>query len=133
MVIPPQSEQMDSESADMLAALRRQIQPHLMMAALTTPPRIPGSHGPPAAQLNYSLPLPSYMMHVSVTRSSLISLMLSELIVTSSSSLHHVKSEAQEQQQRLSVKTEETEDGDEENVSDVPLNLVATSLAEDTH
>nr|XP_050854742.1 uncharacterized protein LOC127065855 isoform X2 [Vespula vulgaris] len=107
-VIPPQSEQMDSESADMLAALRRQIQPHLMMAALT-PPRIPGSHGPPAAQLNYSLPLPSYMMH-------------------------HVKTEAQEQQQqRLSVKTEETEDGDEENVSDVPLNLVATSLAEDTH
>lgn len=45
-----------------------------------------------------------------------------------------MKTEAQEQQQqRLSVKTEETEDGDEENVSDVPLNLVATSLAEDTH
>lgn len=130
-VVPPQSEQMDSESADMLAALRRQIQPHLMMAL--TPPRIPGNHGPPVAQLNYSLPLPSYMMHVSVTRSSLISLMLSELIVTSFSFLQHVKSEAQEQQQRLSVKTEETEDGDEENVSDVPLNLVATSLAEDTH
>lgn len=73
---------MDSESADMLAALRRQIQPHLMMAALT-PPRIPGSHGPPAAQLNYSLPLPSYMMHVSVTRSLLILLMLFELIITS--------------------------------------------------
>ncbi|XP_035730815.1 uncharacterized protein LOC118445436 [Vespa mandarinia] len=106
-VIPPQSEQMDSESADMLAALRRQIQPHLMMAALT-PPRIPANHGPPAAQLNYSLPLSSYMMH-------------------------HVKTEAQDQQQRLSVKTEEIEDGDEENVSDVPLNLVATSLAEDTH
>lgn len=62
----PQSEQMDAESADMLAALRRQIQPHLMMAALT-PPRLPGAHPPPpAAQLNYSLPLPSYMMHVSV-------------------------------------------------------------------
>ncbi|KAK2574951.1 hypothetical protein KPH14_008714 [Odynerus spinipes] len=105
-VIPPQSEQMDSESADMLAALRRQIQPHLMMAALT-PPRIPSTHAPPAAQLNYSLPLPSYMMH-------------------------HVKTESQEQH-HLSVKTEDTEEGEEENVSDVPLNLVATSLAEDTH
>lgn len=64
-ILVPQSEQMDAESADMLAALRRQIQPHLMMAALT-PPRIPGAHPPaPTAQLNYSLPLPSYMMHVS--------------------------------------------------------------------
>lgn len=65
-ILPPQSEQMDAESADMLAALRRQIQPHLMMAAALTPPRIPGAHPPPAAaQLNYSLPLPTYMMHVS--------------------------------------------------------------------
>ncbi|KZC05730.1 GATA-binding factor A [Dufourea novaeangliae] len=106
--LPPQSEQMDAESADMLAALRRQIQPHLMMAAALTPPRIPGAHPPScAAQLNYSLPLPSYMMH-------------------------HVKAEGQEQC-HLSGEAEEIEDGDEENVSDVPLNLVATSLSEETH
>lgn len=68
-ILAPQSEQMDAESADMLAALRRQIQPHLMMAALT-PPRIPGAAHPPVptAQLNYSLPLPSYMMHVSTIK-----------------------------------------------------------------
>ena len=68
----PQSEQMDAESADMLAALRRQIQPHLMMAALT-PPHISGGHPPTqTAQLNYSLPLPSYMMHVSIIQRSVI-------------------------------------------------------------
>ncbi|XP_012171655.2 transcription factor stalky isoform X2 [Bombus terrestris] len=106
-ILAPQSEQMDAESADMLAALRRQIQPHLMMAALT-PPRIPGAHPPaPTAQLNYSLPLPSYMMH-------------------------HVKAEGREQC-HLSTEAEETEAGDEENVSDVPLNLVATSLSEEAH
>ncbi|XP_003485118.1 transcription factor stalky-like isoform X1 [Bombus vosnesenskii] len=106
-ILAPQSEQMDAESADMLAALRRQIQPHLMMAALT-PPRIPGAHPPaPTAQLNYSLPLPSYMMH-------------------------HVKAEGREQC-HLSTEVEETEAGDEENVSDVPLNLVATSLSEEAH
>lgn len=56
---------MDAESADMLAALRRQIQPHLMMAALT-PTRISSGHPPPStAQLNYSLPLPNYLIHVS--------------------------------------------------------------------
>lgn len=70
----PKLEQMDAESADMLAALRRQIQPHLMMAALT-PPRLPGAYQPPpTAQLNYSLPLPSYMMHVSVKYSSAFNL-----------------------------------------------------------
>lgn len=53
---------MDAESADMLAALRRQIQPHLMMAALT-PTRISGGHPPPPAA--FPLPLPSYMIHVS--------------------------------------------------------------------
>lgn len=59
------TEQMDAESADMLAALRRQIQPHLMMAALA-PTRISAGHPPPpAAQLNYSLALPNYMIHVS--------------------------------------------------------------------
>ncbi|XP_076235230.1 uncharacterized protein LOC143179766 [Calliopsis andreniformis] len=107
--LTPKLEQMDAESADMLAALRRQIQPHLMMAALT-PPRIPGAYQPPpAAQLNYSLPLPSYMMH-------------------------HVKAEGREQQQyHLPTEAEETEEGDGENVSDVPLNLVATSLSEETH
>lgn len=56
------TEQMDAESADMLAALRRQIQPHLMMAALT-PARISSSHPPPPA--TYSIPLSSYMIHVS--------------------------------------------------------------------
>ncbi|XP_012152594.1 uncharacterized protein LOC100877935 isoform X4 [Megachile rotundata] len=106
-ILTPQSEQMDAESADMLAALRRQIQPHLMMAALT-PPRIPGAHPPVvASQLNYSLPLPSYMMH-------------------------HVKTEGREQC-HLSADTEDTEEGDTENVSDVPLNLVATSLSEEAH
>lgn len=35
-------------------------------------------------------------------------------------------------QRHLSV-DEEMDEGDEENVSDVPLNLVATSLSEETH
>ncbi|XP_015595384.1 uncharacterized protein LOC107267792 isoform X2 [Cephus cinctus] len=109
-ILPTQSEQMDAESADMLAALRRQIQPHLMMAALT-PQRIPGAHAhppPPTAQLNYSLPIPSYMMH-------------------------HVKTEGREQQRHSPDDVEEPDDGDEENVSDVPLNLVATTLSEEAH
>lgn len=59
---PSATEPLDAESADMLAALRRQIQPHLMMAALT-PTRIPGGHPPPPAA--FSLPLSSYMIHVS--------------------------------------------------------------------
>ncbi|XP_066601370.1 uncharacterized protein [Prorops nasuta] len=108
--LAPQPDQMDSESADMLAALRRQIQPHLMMAALT-PPRLPGATHPPpsAAQLNYSLSLPTYIMH-------------------------HIKTaEGREGQQHTGVKSDDPEDGDEENVSDVPLNLVATSLSEDAH
>ncbi|XP_012271783.1 uncharacterized protein LOC105695085 [Orussus abietinus] len=100
--------QMDAESADMLAALRRQIQPHLMMAALT-PPRLPGAHPPPSvAQLNYSLPLSTYMMH-------------------------HIKTEGREQPHQGSDDPEAGEEGDEENVSDVPLNLVATSLSEGAH
>ncbi|CAL1678886.1 unnamed protein product [Lasius platythorax] len=99
------TEQMDAESADMLAALRRQIQPHLMMAALT-PARISSGHPPPPAA--YSIPLPSYMIH------------------------QHAKAE-ERVQRHLSLDTEETDEGDEENVSDVPLNLVATSLSEETH
>lgn len=68
-MLPSSAEQMDPESADMLAALRRQIQPHLMMAALT-PPRIPGVHAPQsAAQLNYSHPLTNYMLQVSFLNS----------------------------------------------------------------
>jgi len=35
-------------------------------------------------------------------------------------------------QRHLSV-DEDADEGDEENVSDVPLNLVATSLSEETH
>ena len=59
--LPTQTDHMDAESADMLAALRRQIQPHLMMAALT-PSRIPSAHVPPSsAQMNYSLPLPGFL------------------------------------------------------------------------
>ncbi|XP_014599813.1 PREDICTED: GATA zinc finger domain-containing protein 21-like [Polistes canadensis] len=100
--VPPQSEQSDSEKV-MLAALRQTIQPHLLMGGL---PRIPGSHGPFSTTLNFPM-MSGYV-------------------------LHPVKTEAPEQQQCLSVKTEETQEGDEENVSDVPLNLVATSLAEDT-
>ncbi|XP_043490143.1 transcription factor stalky-like [Polistes fuscatus] len=101
--VPPQSEQSDSEKV-MLAALRQTIQPHLLMGGL---PRIPGTHGPFSTTLNFSM-MQGYV-------------------------LHSVKTEAQEQQQCLSAKTEETQEEDEENVSDdVPLNLVATSLAEDT-
>ncbi|XP_029159149.1 GATA zinc finger domain-containing protein 21-like isoform X2 [Nylanderia fulva] len=100
------TEQMDAESADMLAALRRQIQPHLMMAAALTPARIPSGHPPPPAA--YSIPLPSFMIH------------------------QHAKAE-ERVQRHLSLDTEETDEGDEENVSDVPLNLVATSLSEETH
>ncbi|XP_011634536.1 transcription factor gaf1 [Pogonomyrmex barbatus] len=96
-------EQMDAESADMLEALRRQIHPQLMMAALT-PTHIPSGHPPPPA--TYPIPLSSYMIH------------------------QHVK--AEEAQRRLSM-DEEADEGDEENVSDVPLNLVATSLSEETH
>jgi len=55
-------EQMDAESADMLNALRQQIHPQLMMHAALTPTRIPGHPPPPVA---YSLPLSSYMIHVS--------------------------------------------------------------------
>ena len=59
--LPTQTDHMDAESADMLAALRRQIQPHLMMAALT-PSRIPGVHVPPSpAQMNYAIPLTNFL------------------------------------------------------------------------
>ncbi|XP_011497247.1 PREDICTED: box A-binding factor-like [Ceratosolen solmsi marchali] len=103
-------EPMDPESADMLAALRRQIQPHLMMAALTTPPQaargVPQVRGGPlaGAPINFSIPLSSFMMH-------------------------HVKTEDERQDEADDI----DDDGDEENISDVPLNLVATSLAEEAH
>lgn len=56
---------MDVESSDMLTALRRQIQPHLLMTALT-PTHIPtaGHPSPPAAQ-HFQLALPNYIIHVS--------------------------------------------------------------------
>lgn len=98
-------EQMDAESADMLNALRQQIHPQLMMHAALTPTHIPGGHPPPPVA--YSIPLSSYMIH------------------------QHVKTE-ERMQRHLSV-DEEADEGDEENVSDVPLNLVATSLSEETH
>ncbi|XP_071649525.1 uncharacterized protein [Temnothorax longispinosus] len=98
-------EQMDTESADMLNALRQQIHPQLMMHAALTPTRIPGGHPPPPVA--YSIPLSSYMIH------------------------QHVKTE-ERMQRHLSV-DEEADEGDEENVSDVPLNLVATSLSDETH
>ncbi|XP_063995598.1 GATA zinc finger domain-containing protein 11-like isoform X2 [Diachasmimorpha longicaudata] len=100
-IAPAQADQMDAESADMLAALRRQIQPHLMMAALT-PSHMSSGH-PPTSQLNYPLPLSTYMMH-------------------------HVKPEPRERHD-----SEDMEDCDDENVSDVPLNLVSTSLSEEAH
>ncbi|KAJ8665287.1 hypothetical protein QAD02_006949 [Eretmocerus hayati] len=102
-------EAMDPDSADMLAALRRQIQPHLMMAALTNAASSPqsghvphGVRGSPlgGAPLNFPIPLSSFMMH-------------------------HVKTENEGD--------DIDDDGDEENVSDVPLNLVATSFAEEAH
>ncbi|KAI4501947.1 hypothetical protein M0802_002629 [Mischocyttarus mexicanus] len=104
--VPPQSEQSEQSESEqaMLAALRHSIQPHILMGGLS---RIqPGNHGPFSATLNFP------MAHNYVLQS--------------------VKTEAQEQQQCFSVKTEEIQEEDEENVSDVPLNLVATSLAEDT-
>ncbi|XP_015111316.1 GATA zinc finger domain-containing protein 21 isoform X2 [Diachasma alloeum] len=100
-IAPAHADQMDAESADMLAALRRQIQPHLMMAALT-PSHMSSGH-PPTSQLNYPLPLSTYMMH-------------------------HVKPEPRERHD-----SEDMEDCDDENVSDVPLNLVSTSLSEEAH
>ncbi|XP_018373303.1 PREDICTED: uncharacterized protein LOC108767772 [Trachymyrmex cornetzi] len=102
---PSIREQMDAESADMLNALRQQIHPQLMMHAALTPTRIPGGHPPPSVA--YSLPLSSYMIHP------------------------HMKTE-ERVQRHLSV-DEDADEGDEENVSDVPLNLVATSLSEETH
>lgn len=36
-------------------------------------------------------------------------------------------------QRHMSVDVEEAEEDDEENISDVPLNLVATTLSEETH
>ncbi|XP_011699425.1 PREDICTED: uncharacterized protein LOC105456811 isoform X2 [Wasmannia auropunctata] len=98
-------EQMDAESADMLNALRQQIHPQLMMHAALTPTRIPGGHPPPSVA--YSLPLSNYMIH------------------------QHVKNE--ERMQRHLSMDEDADEGDEENVSDVPLNLVATSFSEETH
>lgn len=66
----PPPEQMDPESADMLEALRRQIQPHLMMAALSTPPQAQVRGAPlGASPINFSIPpsaLTSFMMHVSI-------------------------------------------------------------------
>lgn len=43
-----------------------------------------------------------------------------------------MKAEGREQC-HLSTDIEETEEADAENVSDVPLNLVATSLSEEAH
>ncbi|XP_053596551.1 uncharacterized protein LOC103574193 isoform X2 [Microplitis demolitor] len=140
-VVPAsQSEQMDAESADMLAALRRQIQPHLMMAALT-PQNLSGTHPPVSAgaQLNYPLPLSSYMMHVStphmysvdlvsrVTRDGITGggMKASDVI----NFAQHMKTEPRER----SSTSDDADDGDEDNVSDVPLNLVATSLSEEAH
>lgn len=45
----------------------------------------------------------------------------------------HVKTEGTRVQRHLSVDTEEADEGDEENASDVPLNLVATSLSDQAH
>lgn len=131
---------MDAESADMLAALRRQIQPHLMMAALT-PQNLSGTHPPVSAgaQLNYPLPLSSYMMHVStphmysvdlvsrVTRDGITGggMKASDVI----NFAQHMKTEPRER----SSTSDDADDGDEDNVSDVPLNLVATSLSEEAH
>ncbi|XP_033215568.1 GATA-type transcription factor sreA-like isoform X2 [Belonocnema kinseyi] len=111
--LPPQTDHMDAESADMLAALRRQIQPHLMMAALT-PSRIPGAHGPPsAAQLNYGLPISNFLP------------------------MPNMKSEGRDHHhhhhQASSDDGDDTMDGVGDNFSDVPLNLVATSLSEGAH
>ncbi|XP_034935320.1 GATA-type transcription factor sreA-like isoform X2 [Chelonus insularis] len=137
-VVSTKTEQMDAESADMLAALRRQIQPHLMMAALT-PQNLSGTHSPTAAaQLNYPLPLSSYMMHVSTPHMysvDLVSRVTRDGISVGSPKTsdimnftQHVKNEARE-----CSTSEEADDGDEDNVSDVPLNLVATSLSEEAH
>lgn len=140
---------MDAESADMLAALRRQIQPHLMMAALT-PPHLSGGHPPPtAASLNYSLPLSTYMMHVSTPQTYSVDLVSRltrdadhrQISTTNTSEAvnfaQHAKAEARDhsRSRRPSDDDDEADDdnGDEENISDLPLNLVATSLSEEAH
>lgn len=136
---------MDAESADMLAALRRQIQPHLMLAALTPPHLSSGHPAASPAQLNYSLPLSTYMMsHVSTPSTYSIDL-VSRLAQTAPSTnttntshqavnfTQHVKNEARDRSTSRRPSDEEPDDGDEENISDLPLNLVATSLSEEAH
>ncbi|XP_063995597.1 GATA zinc finger domain-containing protein 11-like isoform X1 [Diachasmimorpha longicaudata] len=135
-IAPAQADQMDAESADMLAALRRQIQPHLMMAALT-PSHMSSGH-PPTSQLNYPLPLSTYMMHVSTPHMYSVDLVsrvtrdgTNGSTINSSDALNfaqHVKPEPRERHD-----SEDMEDCDDENVSDVPLNLVSTSLSEEAH
>ncbi|XP_011310283.1 uncharacterized protein [Fopius arisanus] len=134
-IAPAQADQMDAESADMLAALRRQIQPHLMMAALT-PSHLSSGH-PPSSQLNYPLPLSTYMMHVSTPHMYSVDLVSrvtrdgTNGSTNSSDALNfaqHVKEEPRDRHD-----SEEMDDCDDENVSDVPLNLVSTSLSEEAH
>ncbi|CAG5093598.1 Similar to pnr: GATA-binding factor A (Drosophila melanogaster) [Cotesia congregata] len=136
-----QSEQMDAESADMLAALRRQIQPHLMMAALR-PQNLSGAHPPAsaaAAQLNYPLPLSTYMMHVSTPHMysvDLVSRVTRDGTTgggTKASDVINFAQRMKTEPRERSSTSDDADDGDEDNVSDVPLNLVATSLSEEAH
>ena len=148
---PIQPEPMDNESADMLAALRRQIQPHLMMAALTPPHLTTGHVNPSAPQLNYSIPLSSYMMQVSTPQTYSIDLVsrltrdANHAAMTNTSDVvnfaQHVKNEPRDNSRSSRRPSDDddddddddVDDGDEENINDLPLNLVATSMAEEAH
>jgi hypothetical protein len=95
----------NEDPVDMLAALRRQIQPHLMLALQATP----------ESSKSISLSTSSNHNHLSPVVS-----------VPSAYAMVQVKAEPME-----SAGEEEEEDEDEdENMADLPLNLVSTTLAE---
>ncbi|XP_023314693.1 uncharacterized protein LOC106649701 isoform X2 [Trichogramma pretiosum] len=108
----PSMEPMDQESANMLVALRSQIQPHLLLAAAMTqnpnmsnpsasirPPQMPRS------SMNYNMPMTTFLQQ-----------------------MQNIKTEDERQDENG-----ELDDDDDDNVSDLPLNLVSTSLAEEAH
>jgi len=94
----------NEDPVDMLAALRRQIQPHLMLALQATP----------ESSKSISLSTSSSHNHLSPVVS-----------VPSAYAMVQVKAEPME-----SAGEEEEEEDEDENMADLPLNLVSTTLAE---
>ena len=94
----------NEDPVDMLAALRRQIQPHLMLALQATP----------ESSKSISLSTSSNHNHLSPVVS-----------VPSAYAMVQVKAEPME-----SAGEEEEEEDEDENMADLPLNLVSTTLAE---